>query len=185
VIAFRHVDPRFPFLWEDPRQPPARWHDAGEGPVQYLADTPDGAWAEFLRHEEIATPEDVATIRRALWAIEVPEEPAGVPELPAGVATGGPETYPACRAEARRLRDRGARRLTAVSAALRPGAAHGWRVDGLVRDAAPRDGRVIVLFGPRPDLVGWPATVAGRPGDDLLARVSHFALHRAARQLGS
>lgn len=72
MIAFRHVDPRFPFLWEDPRQPAARWHDTGEGTVQDLADTPDGTWAELLRHEEITTPEDVATIRRALWAIEVP-----------------------------------------------------------------------------------------------------------------
>lgn len=180
MIAFRHVDPRFPFLWEDPRQPAARWHDTGEGPVQYLADTPDGAWAELLRHEEITTTEDVATIRRALWAIEVPEEPAEVPDLPTSAATGGPETYPRCRAEARRLRGRGARRLTAASAALLPGAAHGWRVDVLVHATARRDGRVIVLFGPRPDLTGWPATVAGRPGDDLLARVRHFTAHRVA-----
>jgi hypothetical protein len=28
--------------------------------------TPDGAWAELLRHEEITDPEDAATIRRAL-----------------------------------------------------------------------------------------------------------------------
>jgi hypothetical protein len=46
-MLFRHTDPRFPFLWESTDQPPARWHDRGEGPVQYLADTPDGAWAEF------------------------------------------------------------------------------------------------------------------------------------------
>lgn len=181
MIAFRHVDPRFPFLWEDPQQPPGRWHGAGEGPVQYFADTPDGAWAEFLRHEEIMTPEDVATIRRALWAIEVPDDPAEVPDLPIGVATGGPETYEPCRAEARRLRDRGARRLTTISAALLPGAAHGWRVDAVVQAAAPRDGRVIVLFGPCPDLVGWPATVEGRPGNDLLPRVRHYAAITARR----
>jgi hypothetical protein len=35
-------------------QPPMRWHGPGEGPVQYLSDTPTGAWAELLRHEEVA-----------------------------------------------------------------------------------------------------------------------------------
>jgi len=57
---------------------------------------------------------------------------------------------------------------------LREGAAHGWRVDGGPQPAAPRDGRVIVLFGRRPDLVGWLATVDGRPAEDLLARVRYF-----------
>ncbi len=41
MIAYRHADPRFPFLWESNAQPPGRWHGIGEGPVQYLADTPD------------------------------------------------------------------------------------------------------------------------------------------------
>jgi hypothetical protein len=53
MIVFRHADPSLPFLWEDVGQPPARWHGDGDGPVQYFTDTPDGAWAEFLRHEEI------------------------------------------------------------------------------------------------------------------------------------
>src|SRR5262245_40501368 len=53
MILFRQVDARFPFLWEDARQPAGRWHAAGDGPAHYFADTPDGAWAEFLRHEEI------------------------------------------------------------------------------------------------------------------------------------
>ena len=75
MIVFRHTDRRFVFLWEGPDQPAARWHGDGEGPVQYVVDTPDGAWAEFLRHEEIVTSEDVATIRRALWAVEVPVPP--------------------------------------------------------------------------------------------------------------
>ena len=53
MIVYRHADARFPFLWESADQPPARWHGSGEGPVQYFADTPDGAWAEFVRHEGI------------------------------------------------------------------------------------------------------------------------------------
>ena len=55
MILYRHADPRFPFLWESSEQPPARWHDSNEGPVHYFADTPDGAWAEFLRHEGITS----------------------------------------------------------------------------------------------------------------------------------
>jgi len=90
VILFRHADPRWPFLWETADQPAGRWHGDGDGPVQYLADTPDGAWAEFLRHEEINEPEDVATVRRALWAIEVDDsEVAAEPEMAMGVLTGG------------------------------------------------------------------------------------------------
>lgn len=50
MIVFRHADPRFPFLWEIAEQSAARWHGDHEGPAHYFADTPDGAWAEFLRH---------------------------------------------------------------------------------------------------------------------------------------
>ena len=174
MIAFRHSDRRFPFLWESHDQPPARWNANGDEPVQYLADTPDGAWAEFLRHEEITTPEDVATIRRALWAVELPEQPGDAPELPVEVLIGGRESYGACRHEARRLHAGGAAGLVAPSAALRNGGAHGFRVDAGVQPGVARDGCVIVLFGPRPDLVGWPATIEGRPSPDLLPRVRHF-----------
>jgi hypothetical protein len=66
TVGFRHGDPRFPFFWESDRQPEGRWHGSGEGPVQYLADTPDGAWAEFLRHEEITEVADLAGVRRRL-----------------------------------------------------------------------------------------------------------------------
>ena len=58
MIVFRQADPRYPFLWSDPAQPAARWHGEAEGPAHYFADTPDGAWAELLRHEEITDPAD-------------------------------------------------------------------------------------------------------------------------------
>ena len=175
MILFRHADPRFPFLWGSANQPAARWHEAGEGPAHYLADTPDGAWAEFLRHEEITEPEDLATVRRALWALEVDEaEPAERPGLDDEVLTGGRESYPACRREARRLRARGATRVVAPSAALRSGEARGWRVEGWVVPGPPRDGRVVVLFGPRPEVVGWEVVARGHPEPHLLAKVRHF-----------
>lgn len=81
MILFRHADPRLPFLWERAEQAPARWHGEGEGPVQYLADTAYGAWAELVRHEEIEEPEDLQHLRRAIWAVEVESLPDARPEL--------------------------------------------------------------------------------------------------------
>ena len=175
MIGFRHTDPRYPlFLWEEGRsQPAGRWHAAGDGPAHYFSDTADGAWAEFLRHEEITEPEDVAGICRALWVVDLGDEPAAQPALPSAVSTGGPGTYPCCQAEALRLRAQGATGITAPSAALLPGRA-GGRVDGGARPGPARDGKVIVLYGPQPNLTGWMATAAGRPGKELLPCVRHF-----------
>ena len=172
MIAFRHADPRFPFLREDAAQHFGRWNAAGEL-THYFCDTPDGAWAEFLRHEEIDDPEDLLTVRRALWAVEIGEAPILKPELPRETLTGGPESWPACQETARHLRTR-ARGITAPSAALNPGGAHGWRVEAGLTPGPERDGRVFVLFGPRPDLVGWAATASGRPREELLANVRRF-----------
>jgi hypothetical protein len=176
MIVFRHADPRLPFLWEDPAQPPARWHAAGEGPAHYFSDTPDGAWAELLRHEEIRDPEDLLTLRRAIWAVEIPDdEPAAAPDLPAGTLTGGASTYAACREAARALRARGATRLEIPSAALIPGGARGYHVDGGLKPGPPREARTMVLYGRRSDLLGWRAAHEGRPSQELLARARHFS----------
>lgn len=176
MIGFRQADPRYPFLWSGPAQPSARWHGDGEGPAHYFADTPDGAWAELLRHEEIHDPADVATLRRALWAVELGDEPAKSVRLKPAILAGGRDTYWACQAHARRLRARGARRIVAPSAALGPGAAAGREVvDALERSAQPRDARVIVIFGEPTGLVGWKAVDDGAPPTGLISRVQHFA----------
>lgn len=175
MIVFRQTDPRYPFLWSDASQPAARWHAEGEGPAHYFADTPDGAWAELLRHEEITAPEDAATVRRALWAVEIGDAALKAVSLKANVLTGDRDTYWACQAHARRLRARGASRLVAPSAALVPGGATGREVDdGLERTAQHRDGRVIVIFGRPERLVGWKAVERGAPPADVLSRVRHF-----------
>jgi hypothetical protein len=171
VIVFRHADARFPFLWETGGQPPARWHGAGEGPVGYFSETPDGAWAEFLRHEEITDPADLEGLVRSIWAIELPEPPVARPRLTAEVMTGGLESYPACQAEARRLRSRGAAGLVAPSAALQARTPSGFRTEGGLRPGPVRSERVFVVFGLQPALVGWSACAEGRPRPDLLARV--------------
>jgi hypothetical protein len=176
VIVFRHADARYPFLWESAAQPAGRWHGPGEGPVAYLSETPDGAWAEFLRHEEIADPDDLAGIERSLWAIELPDPPSVTPLLPVATMTGGIRTYAACRDAARRIRARsGTTGLVAPSAGLLPRTPSGFRTDGGLRRAAARRERTFVLFGRRPDLVGWCACAAGRPRPDLLARVRRLA----------
>jgi len=180
MIVFRQVDGRYPFLWEDRGQPAGRWHADGDGPAHYFADTPDGAWAEFLRHEEITDAEDVATIRRQMWAVEIGDAPAERPTLADRVVTGGPESYARCQAEARRLRDGGAQRIVAPSAALVRGGARGLSVNGGVQRATERDGTVIVIFGAPADLVGWIAADAGFPSVDLLERVHHYE-HRHER----
>lgn len=174
MIGYRHADPRYPFLWETSAQPAARWHDQGDGPVQYLASTPDAAWAEFLRHEEITDPADIATIRRAMWAVEVPGDPLSRPRLPLRVLRGDETSYDACRREARRLRLAGASGFRARSAAIVSTTGSGHRVDDGLRPGPTRDEEVIVLFGPRPDLVGWAACAVGHPREDLLRRVRHL-----------
>jgi hypothetical protein len=173
MIAFRHADPRFPFLRETASPSAGRWNRPGQL-THCLSDTPDGAWAEFLRHEEITDPEDISHVRRALWAVEMGDAPAARPRVSARTLTGGRDRWAACQREADRLRRSGAPGLTAPSAALLPGAARGVRVEGGERPGPPRDGLTIVLFGSRPDLVGWRAAAAGRPDPELLRRVRHF-----------
>lgn len=175
MIWFRHSDPNFPFLWEDGEQPAARWHADGDGPAHYFADTSDGAWAEFIRHEEIKDPDDLVGVRRAIWAVEVRDEPSESVALPKATLLGGQPSYSACQAEAKRLRDvHGVKRILVPSAALLPGGAAGHLVDGGLRAAPARDGVVTVLFGRRPDLIGWAAAHEGRPREDLLKNVRHF-----------
>jgi hypothetical protein len=175
VIVFRVCDSRFPFLWtasSGARQRPARWHGAGEGPVQYFADSPPGAWAELLRHEEITDTADLAGIAARLWAIEIDDVEMHEPKLSKAALSSSPEGYEVCRSEARRLRATGAKRVVAPSAALPPGEGAGFHVGptGLVR-AKARDSRMIVHFGILPNAQGWCAADAARPDEELLPQV--------------
>lgn len=175
MIGYRHCDANFPFLWRDDTQPPARWHDAGEGPANYFADTPVGAWAEFLRHEGITDPADLAGVRRSLWAVELPDEAHAKPQLPAATLLGGLNTYAECQDEARRLRAAGATSLEAPSAALLPRGARGWIAAPEIQPApGARSGKVWVWFRPRLDFVAWPAVEGGAPPARILPLVRHL-----------
>lgn len=175
MIVFRQIEGRHPFLWDDHRQPAGRWHADGEGPAHYFADTPDGAWAEFLRHEEITEVEDLPTIRRQMWAVEIGDPSPQPVDLPQHVLTGGPDTYPRCQQHAAAVRRLGTTSLVARSAALVDGGARGLRIDrGVAVADAPRDGLVFVMFGAATTIVGWSAAVDARPSADLLPRVHHY-----------
>lgn len=175
MIVYRRCPGALPFLWETTDQPPGRWHAAGEGPAHYFADTPDGAWAEFLRHEHITDAQDLAGVRETVWAVEVPDDlTLATPSLNDAILTGDERTYPDCQAEARRSRAAGAEGLRTISAALRPGGATGWRVDAGLREGPVRDGHVLVLYGHRPTLTGWRACAEGRPAAHLLIRVRYL-----------
>lgn len=171
-LGFRHCDPRFGFLWSTAAQPPARWHGPGEGPANCFADTPDGAWAEFLRHEGITDAADLAGVRRSLWTVQLPEAGWVRPELAEAQTLGGLSSYAECQAEARRLRAAGHQRLQAPSAALQAGGARGWvsTAAGVQPSAQARDGQVWVCFGTL-HAVGWLSAEAGAPPESVLPKV--------------
>ena len=128
---------------------------------------------EILRHEQVTELEDLLDLERALWEVVVPD-PAFRPRLDEATLTGDKSTYPACRAEARRLRGAGASGLVAPSAAVRSGRAERYGVDQRgeqVVDEVVTE--TVVIFGPPIDLVGMPIG-EGHPDPTFLADVRHF-----------
>jgi hypothetical protein len=105
--------------------------------------------------------------------INVPR-PVDVPALDLGILTGDESAYPACQAEARRLRHGGAAGLVAPSAAVLSGEAELFAVDTggqYVVQQIPTE--AIVLFGPPAGIVGEPAA-EGHPSPAILTDVRHL-----------
>ncbi len=171
--GFRVCDRRFPFLWATADQPSARWHDVGEGPCHYLATTPKGACAEVLRHEHITDLEDLLDLELSLWAVDAPA-PEGVPRLAGDVLIGDESSYPACRAEARRLQAAGAKGLTAPSAAVLSGEAEQFTVSasGVLTSGRAKT-ETFVLFAAPLGLVGMPLA-EGHPEPSVLGDVRYL-----------
>jgi RES domain len=173
AVLFRNADSRYGFTREDLAQPPARWHGPGDGPVQYMALTPEGAWAEFLRHEGITEVDDLQGVTRRVWAIEVPDElieQAATVDLPDATLLGGEDTYPECQEKARTLRDARAAAIRVPSAALEHAGGYKSTGSGLT-DGDPRDAENIIVFGSGADWTGWMCHHVATADPHLLARV--------------
>lgn len=183
-LLFRQCDANYPFLWEDgSRQPAQRWNKSGEGPAQYFADSPEAAWAEFIRHEEILDPvsaEDmIKDFRRILWAVEVevPASGSGLYNVTARDVSGGnlfgdESSYAVCQDFAEQVRTTGVEWLQAPSAAMLPDSPTGYTVGGGKLNAGPtRDFSVFVYFGKLPNAVGWKCSLHPFCDEDALRKI--------------
>lgn len=166
-------------LWVRANTTDERWHGAGDGTTQYLSATPDGAWAELIRNENLRSDADLSLVSMPLWQVQV--EQAHIADYgdfeTAERAGFDPEfliadDHSACRAEGRRLKAAGFAGVLYPSAAL-PGEQN------------------LALFGPR-ILLPWgtPRRLAsGIPGVQLAtgAPPTHLlprARHAGARHAG-
>jgi RES domain-containing protein len=178
--GFRYANYDTPF-WSRPNTRPGRWHLPEDGPTQYLSMSPEGAWAELIRFEQLQTEWDVAQVRTKIWVADL-----NVAHLvdystfeKAHAAGFDPEAlvdedYRRCQDEGARLRSLGYLGVVAPSAAL-PGATN------------------VTLFGARYS-IRWNARVAtvsaipaavvaiGSPAPGLLPRVRQYGdVHEGLR----
>lgn len=171
AIAYRWSDYDTP-LWARPNSSAQRWNRTRETPTQYLSLSPEGAWAELIRAEDLASVADVRHVSMPLWALQVREtHVADYATFERAAAAGFPpealvdEDHERCRAEGTRLREHGFRGVLAPSAAL-PRAVSltlfGARM-AIAWDSG--EDRRLASFLPARQLA------VGRPPDDLLPRV--------------
>jgi len=124
AVAFRYSNYDTPF-WVRPNTEVGRWHSVGDGPTQYLCTTVEGAWAELIRAEGLASEAEVSMVRMPMWVAEVnlqkiadygtferAEEAGFDPDALVD------EDYTRCQEEGRRLREHGYLGVIAPSAAL-------------------------------------------------------------------
>jgi RES domain-containing protein len=168
-VAFRYCSYDVPF-WARPNTQAQRWNLPREDCTQYWALTPDGAWAEHIRANDIETETELDEIRIPIWVCRLScmdlidlrqAEVRDRYELTAADLTS--PDWGACQRAATSMRTEGARGLLAPSAAL-------------------ANATNVTLFGPRRQIAfdrrpalasAVPATVVaiGRPPRKLLERV--------------
>lgn len=178
-VAYRWSDYDTP-LWARPNSGAQRWNRTREAPTQYLSLTPEGAWAELIRTEDLTSVAAVRLVSMPLWALHVREtRVADYATFEKAEAAGFPpdalvdEDHERCRAEGTRLRERGFRGVLAPSAAL-PGAVNLTLFGARLAVAWDSGENRLAAFVPARQVA------VGRPPDDLLARVRH----RGARHAG-
>ena len=69
--AFRYCSYDVPF-WARPNTREGRWNQVGDPPTQYWSLTPDAAWSELIRAENLETEEHLDLVRMPLWVCRVP-----------------------------------------------------------------------------------------------------------------
>jgi len=179
-LGFRVCDRRHPFLWTKPGQSTGRWNRAGDQPVHYLASTPIVAWAEWIRHQEIHEPDDLAGVAAALWAVLIPESWGGEElqevTLPLQAVLGTKADAQTARLNlVTQLKRQGAQGLLAPSAALHQ--SHNNLpcmqviADGEQAATLAMPAHVILLWCQADQLPGWCCVPEGRPGPELLPLV--------------
>lgn len=179
-VGFRVCDRRHPFLWSGAAQVTGRWNSSGDQPVHYLAGTPTVAWAEWIRHQEITDPGDLAGVAAALWAVLIPQEwgPRDLDPVAMRldeVLDTSPAAQDARMALVEQLKKQGAQGLLAPTAALH----HSDRVLPAVRvsngieqpEQLAMPAQVILLWCEARVLPGWCCVPEGRPGAELLPLV--------------
>jgi RES domain-containing protein len=168
LVAFRYCSYDVPF-WVRPNSRPGRWHVVGGDPTQYWSLTPEGAWAELIRYEELSTEEELDEIRTAIWVCRLPR--MGLADLADDAVRDRynltsddlvADAWDACQHAAAEIR-RDARGVLAPSAAL-------------------ADTLNVTLFGPRrviafhrtaglASAIPGAITAIGRPPRGLVGRV--------------
>lgn len=78
ITLFRYTSHDVPF-WVESNTRAGRWHEVGDPPTQYWSLSPDAAWAELIRSEQLRTEDEVAEIRMPMWACRFPK--AGLLDL--------------------------------------------------------------------------------------------------------
>ena len=71
VTLFRYTSYDGPF-WVRPNSRAGRWHVFGDPPTQYWSMTPDAAWAELIRTEDLHTEAELEELRMPIWACRYP-----------------------------------------------------------------------------------------------------------------
>jgi RES domain-containing protein len=169
LVAFRYSSHDVPF-WVRPNTFAQRWNLPLEGPTQYWSSTPDGAWAEHIRFNDVRTETELDEVRIPVWVCRL-----------SGIGLLDLRERNVCDRYGLSVRD-----LTADDWSACQRAATAMRADGvrgiLSPSAALADAANVTLFGPRraiaferhPALASAvrAAVVAiGRPPKNLVDRV--------------
>lgn len=143
------------------------------------------AWAEWIRHQEITDPGDLAGVAAALWAVLIPQE-WGSGELDSvampldQVLDPSPAAQDARLALVEQRKQQGAQGLLAPTAALQESDAvlPAVRVSNGTEqpERLARPAQVILLWCEASALPGWCCVPEGRPGAELLPLVRREGL---------